>query len=183
MLIGVAFGIGYVLLFRLRDLSRVWLGAAPDMFGGHSELLLGARQLIASLFLSNIFQLTLISLFMFFLLLLLHGLTRRQWLAASIWVLIWILPIIADPGPRMINLLISTLSGLLVLFVMLRSSLLALASGCFVFGPVGISTSDFSAWYGGTSLTLLAVVLALAVYAFHTSLGGQKVFAGKLLEE
>ena len=26
-------------------------------------------------------------------------------------------------------------------------------------------------------------VLALAVFAFYTSLGGQKVFAGKLLEE
>ncbi len=183
MLIGVAFGIGYVLLFRLRDLSRVWLGAAPDMFGVHTELLLGARQLIASLFLSAIFWFILISLFAFFLLLLLRVLTRRQWLAASIWVLIWILPNIANPGPRMINLLISTLCGLLVLFVMLRSSLLALVSGNFVFLPVGLSTSDFSAWYGNTSLTLLAVALALAIYAFHTALGGQKVFAGKLLEE
>ncbi len=183
MLVGVAFGIGYALLFRLRDLGRIWLDAAPDMFGVRSELLLGARQLIASLFLRDVFQLTMLSLTMFFLLLLLRVLTRRQWLTASIWVLIWFLSTFANPGPKMINLLIITLCGLLVLFVMLRSSLLALVSGNFVFLPVGISTSDFSAWYGNTSLSLLAVVLALAVYAFHTSLGGQKVFAGKLLEE
>ena len=44
-------------------------------------------------------------------------------------------------------------------------------------------TSDFSAWYAGTSLVVLLAVLALAGYAFHTSLGGQKLFEGRLLNE
>ena len=44
-------------------------------------------------------------------------------------------------------------------------------------------TTDFSAWYAGSSLAVLLAVLAIAGYAFHTSLGGQKLFAGKLLED
>ena len=44
-------------------------------------------------------------------------------------------------------------------------------------------TLNFSAWYAGTGLVPLIAVLALAGFAFYTSLGGQKMFSGKLLEE
>ncbi|HEX4951616.1 MAG TPA: hypothetical protein VFZ34_33470 [Blastocatellia bacterium] len=44
-------------------------------------------------------------------------------------------------------------------------------------------TTNFSAWYTGTGLFVAGVLLALAGFAFYTSLGGQKVFSGKLLEE
>ncbi len=44
-------------------------------------------------------------------------------------------------------------------------------------------TLDYAVWYAGSSLFAMLMMLALGVYGFHTSLGGQKVFAGKLLEE
>jgi len=44
-------------------------------------------------------------------------------------------------------------------------------------------TLNFAAWYAGSGMTALLAVLALAGYAFYTSLGGQKVFEKKLLEE
>jgi hypothetical protein len=44
-------------------------------------------------------------------------------------------------------------------------------------------TPNFSAWYAGTGMIGPLVVLALAVFAFYTSLGGQKIFEGKLLED
>ena len=44
-------------------------------------------------------------------------------------------------------------------------------------------TINLSASYAGKVSLVIAVILALDIYAFHTSLGGQKVFAGKLLEE
>jgi hypothetical protein len=44
-------------------------------------------------------------------------------------------------------------------------------------------TLNFSVWYAGTGLAPLVALLALAVFAFHTSLGGQKVFQGSLLED
>jgi len=44
-------------------------------------------------------------------------------------------------------------------------------------------TTDFSAWYAGSSFAGLIAVMSLPGYAFHTSLGGQKLFEGKLLNE
>jgi hypothetical protein len=44
-------------------------------------------------------------------------------------------------------------------------------------------TLNFSMWYAGIGLAPLVAVLALAVFAFYTSLGGQKVFQGSLLED
>ncbi len=37
-------------------------------------------------------------------------------------------------------------------------------------------TTQMSAWYSGIGLTGLALLLALTLYAFHTSLGGQPLF-------
>ena len=44
-------------------------------------------------------------------------------------------------------------------------------------------TLNFSAWYAGIGLIGPLAVLVLGGFAFHTSLGGQKVFEGKLLED
>jgi hypothetical protein len=42
---------------------------------------------------------------------------------------------------------------------------------------------DFSRWYAGRPLVLVGFLLALAVYAFHVSLGGKPAFATARLEE
>ena len=44
-------------------------------------------------------------------------------------------------------------------------------------------TLKFSAWYLGIGLIAPLAILALAVWAFYSSLGGQKVFQGSLLED
>jgi len=44
-------------------------------------------------------------------------------------------------------------------------------------------TTQLSAWYSGTGLTGLALLVAFALYAFHTSLGGQPLFGRASLEE
>lgn len=49
-------------------------------------------------------------------------------------------------------------------------------------GPVLITT-NLSARYASNGLLAAGVLLALALYAFHTALDGQKLFSGKLLEE
>ncbi len=43
--------------------------------------------------------------------------------------------------------------------------------------------TDFTAWYSGHMIAAFAGLIALAGWAFHTSLGGQKLFAGNLLDE
>jgi hypothetical protein len=44
-------------------------------------------------------------------------------------------------------------------------------------------TTDLSAWYFGIGLTGLVLLLAFALYAFHTSLGGQPLFGRASLED
>lgn len=44
-------------------------------------------------------------------------------------------------------------------------------------------TSDFSAWYASGTLFVLFTLVAVAIYGFYTSLGGQPMFKGGLLRE
>jgi hypothetical protein len=44
-------------------------------------------------------------------------------------------------------------------------------------------TTDSSAWYAGTSLFLLLVLAALAVYGFRIALAGRPIFSGIRLED
>jgi succinate dehydrogenase/fumarate reductase cytochrome b subunit len=43
-------------------------------------------------------------------------------------------------------------------------------------------TADFSAWYAGISLAITLLILAIAVFAFHSALGGRKLFQEGFLE-
>jgi len=56
------------------------------------------------------------------------------------------------------------------------------ASAVVVQLSTNLVTADFSAWYAGSEIASLAIVLALALWAFRTALGGRKVWKGDLLE-
>jgi hypothetical protein len=43
-------------------------------------------------------------------------------------------------------------------------------------------TSDLSAWYASKGLTVVALILALALWSFRHALGGRKVLTGDFLE-
>jgi hypothetical protein len=44
-------------------------------------------------------------------------------------------------------------------------------------------TSDFSSWYAGGTLFVFVVIMGLAIYGFHTSLAGQKIFETNFLKD
>jgi hypothetical protein len=44
-------------------------------------------------------------------------------------------------------------------------------------------TADFSVWYAGRSIFALTLLVALAIYGARVSLGGQRMFKSRLLEE
>ena len=44
-------------------------------------------------------------------------------------------------------------------------------------------TTQLPAWYVGIGLTGIGLLLALTLYAFHTSLGGRPLFGRAILEE
>jgi hypothetical protein len=185
ILVGVLFGIGWALLSQLENLVRFWRGAAPK-WGSPLDAWLGARYLVAHGLLNTVVFSLLLALFIFFLISLLRVLTRRQWLAVCIFVLINVVVDVSESSNPMISVSFAFLLEALTVVALLRFGLVTLATGIFVTEilvnqlPI---TTDFSAWYAGSSLAMLLFVLAIAGYGFHTSLGGQKVFEGKLLED
>jgi len=111
----------------------------------------------------------------------LRTILRKEWLAATVFVLLY-----AVPG--FLEGLISGAFGLVVsaavTFVFLRFGLLALVFAnyfghCLEF-PL---TTDFSAWYAGTSLFVLLFLSALAIYGFRIALGGRPAFSGARLDD
>ncbi len=47
---------------------------------------------------------------------------------------------------------------------------------------VFLLTTDLSAWYAGTTVAAVAVLLALTAYAFHTAVAGRPLFKAGFLE-
>ena len=75
--------------------------------------------------------------------------------------------------------------SLLAVFVLYRYGLLAIAFALFVshlwvFFPM---TTKLTAWYAIDFAIALAICTALTLYGFYTSLAGQSLFSGKLLED
>ena len=117
-----------------------------------------------------------------FVLFLLRLLARRDWLAVVLYALVCV------PGSFTGNWQVSVRTLLfngLIAVAMTRYGLVA--SAVAIFARVALHnfpvTLNFSVWYAGIGLAPLVAVLALAVFAFYTSLGGQKVFQGSLLED
>ncbi len=180
LLIGLAFGVGagiFDLIHRLADSQQIYGITTPALYS-----LPGIRFLIATN-LDFLRLYTIASLIALFLLFLLRTITRRQWLAAAIFVLI--AGIIGTTGISPLkNGIYFGLLYLLFALVLLRFGFLAFVVITFTQSPLAHPiTLHFSAWYSGSALVIVSAILVLAIYAFRTTLGGQKVFTGKLLEE
>ena len=125
------------------------------------------------------------SFLLLFLLFLLRVLLRRDWIAVALALVLWT----GIQGPTFYSLFPNLLFVALYigasLFVLFRYGLLAYTSyllwaSIFTGFPI---TTNLSAWYSGIGLAGLALLLGLAGYAFHISLGGQPLFARASLED
>ena len=117
--------------------------------------------------------------------LLLRILTRRDWLAigGNILLGIGINVLSFNRSPLFVAVSVGIVFAIHS-FVMFRFGLLAfIAYAISLFGMGLPMAANFNTWYSIYGLIGNGVVLVLAIYGFYTSLGGQKVFAGKLLEE
>ena len=110
---------------------------------------------------------------------------RRESLAFG---MVWLLLATVDVLIGQVHVLMipfAALSAFLAVFVLYRFGLLAAVSAMFfahlwVFYAV---TTELSAWYATDFLIALTICVALAVFGFYTSLAGQPLFGGKLLED
>src|SRR5262245_38410985 len=181
----VLFGILIGIVLNFNRLLFTNIRPYPFAFSPINETLLkglnGARLAAGNLVLLAVWP-VFIALILLFVLFLLRLLARRDWLAVVLFALVLV------PGSYTGNWQVSAMSILasgLIAMAMTRYGLVAVTVAGFSsyalnFFPV---TLNFSAWYAGIGLAPIVAVLALAVFAFYTSLGGQKVFRGSLLED
>jgi serine/threonine protein kinase len=185
VLIGTLFGISTFLMRRVID----YLIGYQDVFVEHGTSvdlvplkynLFGAVTMLA--------QGTIVaSVLLFFWLFLLRVLLRRPWLAVSLASLLLAVPqnmqaFAYRPFFAVPAIILLTACAV---FLCNRFGLVSTTAAMFAYVFLGgfPLTPNFSAWYFGIGLIGPLMVLALGVYGFYTSLGGQPLFTGKLLEE
>jgi Protein kinase domain len=185
VLIGVTFGVLVHLWFVLQQFAEGWFGKLAPMPGTNAlDPLLGARGELGQLL--NIIPPDIaVPLAAFFLFFLLRLFLRREWLAASAFVLVFVL-VYALPGQYLaVDAVFTAILYAGWIVVLTRFGLLPLVVHMISADVLAQSllTSNLSAWYAVPTFMGAAFVLALAIYGFKTSLGGQAIFSGAALDE
>jgi hypothetical protein len=123
------------------------------------------------------------SLFLIFLFFLLRVLLRRQWIALAVFVLL-LSGSEASSGHPVIGALYGVLAFLPFAACIVYYGVLPIALAAFVQSILQyfLLTTDLSAWYAGTTVAAVAIVLALTAYAFHTAVAGRALFKAGFLE-
>jgi serine/threonine-protein kinase len=185
LLIGAVVGAGIILCnFYLAALIPRWLGYPPrePWFDFPATRLLGFRSFAHGLTF-QIYGGLLQPFILLFLLFLFYLVLRNERLAAGVlWGLAALALSLTNELP---GVPFAAMGALLAVGVLYRYGLLAYVSATFfihlnIFYPI---TSELSAWYAGDFLLALIVSLSLAVYGFYTSLGGEPLFGGRLLDD
>jgi serine/threonine-protein kinase len=182
ILIGGVCGLSIWALGFSPQLILKWLGKPydinifiPPTYGMRSMIDLFAADLAASLVMPM--SLLLLSL-------LLSIVLRKRWLAA---VVVWLL-LTAGIGlttTTLVAFICSAIAFALLVMVTMRYGLLT-AYFCVLFVNVIAdhpTTTNVSAWYFGSTIFAVTICVGLILYGFYTSLAGQSLFRGKLLNE
>ena len=187
ILVGGLLGFGHTLSIYSMTIVPVWLGLNTPGFIEEVPPAHGTQTALAIL-LENFLPITLvIALGFLFLILLFYVLLKRQWLAAcALWLLIFAVGSLAfafnAPWHTWIGMAMIATGCVVTTF---RFGLLAMASFQLFFflsfhTPL---TPNLSAWYAGPTVFAMAIMLGLSAYGCYTSLAGQPLFRGGVLED
>ena len=186
ILIGSVFGVAIVVVNYLAYLAFGFFTSFEPTVAGNLSSLLGLRESVGQFFNLPATFSVFLGLFYLFLLLLLYLLCgRKEWLSS---VVAWLLPTVLWGLPArnpMLGLLFGGLIYALVLVVTTRFGLLALIASQFftlLFATYPM-TWDFSVWYASSTIFALCAGVAVVLYGFYISLGGQPVFERGLLRD
>ena len=177
VLIGCAAGTAAGCLGRLQILAPSWFGyPESELVTPLIEALSGAAPFVSRLGTLIAFG-VLNALAPLFLLFVLRILLRNQWAAAAVLTVILTTPTALQIEAPWIGAPIAFTATALGLFVLMRYG--AIAS--FVLGLVTDlsftfpSTFQTSAWYAGAGYAGVAIIAAVSLFAFQTSLGGRRL--------
>jgi hypothetical protein len=170
-LFGVILGVIWMLVFQLRYIPMMHMGAAPGT--SNVDYLMGGRYALG-LWVFQIPNSILGTLQFFFLLMGLKVLLRKDWLATIVFVAIFAIPRAMTSHYAAIEIPAQILVYAIAALIVYRFGLVPLAVAIFTINMLGNIpfTADFSAWYMSTSILALLSVLALAGWGFYHSLGG-----------
>jgi serine/threonine-protein kinase len=175
ILLGVALGVGWILVFDIRYIPMMHMGAAPGM--GSTDVLMGGRVALGGWL--REWPQSIQSTLVFFLLLLgLKVLLRKEWIAAIAFVAIFAVPRGLSSSYMSIELPAQILVYGIALLIVLRFGLIPLACAIFTIDMlINVPFSaDISAWYMPTSIAALLSVVAIAGWGFYHSLGGEPLW-------
>jgi serine/threonine-protein kinase len=180
VLIGLLVGLGYDLMFAASHAIQMRMGEKPGT-AAKLDNLLGISHAL-----SNVVDRILVgldaSLLFFLLFFLLRVLLRKEWLAGAGFVVLFLIPRAFSADYPQVELPAMAIVYAVIVFMLVRSGLLALVVTIFVTDLVGelVFTTNFSAWYGAGSLLFVVVVAGIAIFAFRKSLGGHRISAALL---
>jgi predicted Ser/Thr protein kinase len=179
VLFGVILGVVWILIIQMRVALVVRYGAAPGFYS--LDYLMGGRRALGAwlIHIPGAIQGTLL---FFFLLFVLRVLLRKEWLAAMVFVALWVALKTLGSDYPWIDGFAWTLLYAVAAIVAFRFGFVALAVSLFVTDTLlnVPLTLDFSYWYASNTLLPLLSVAALAVWGFYNSLAGQKLWKAEL---
>jgi hypothetical protein len=175
ILLGVALGVIWILVFQIRYIPIMHMGGVPAM--GATDFMVGARMSLGAWLRQwpQSIQTTLVFFLVFF------GLKvflRKEWIAAIIFIAIFAVPQGLNSSYKTIEVPAMVLIYAIALLIVIRFGLVPLAIAIFTINMMANIpfSSDFSSWYMPTSIVALLSVLIIAGWGFYHSLGGQPIW-------
>lgn len=180
VLIGAGLGVIWTFVGRVSDL----VGSSfnnPEPTWTDESLLLGVREALGTWLARGPHHIR-DGLLFFALLFLLRLLLRNQWLAAAAFVALLTLPISLHGHDAAVNTFVGLIINALAALVVLRFGLLALTAAFCMAGLIGSPLSlHTDAWYFGNITLLFGSAIALASWAFYTSMGARRLWKYDLM--
>jgi hypothetical protein len=108
---------------------------------------------------------------------------QRRWLAAVIFVLVMTLVLMPSYGrPSLMTTARMVIWHALLAFTLIRFGVLATVASLYTAFMIEALplTTNWSAWYAPAAVFGIAILVALALYGFVTTLSGRRLWTGKL---
>ena len=175
ILFGVVLGVFWILIFQIRYIPMMRMGAAPALFS--TDALMGGRTALGA-WLYQWPQSIQTTLVFFFMLFGLKVLVRKEWIAAIVLVAIFALPRGLSSTFWAVEIPAQILVYAIAVVIVLRFGFVPLACAIFTINLMANVpfSADLSAWYMPTSIAALLSVVALAGWGFYHSLGGEPIW-------
>jgi len=175
ILLGVALGVVWILVFQIRYIPIMHMGASPGI--GSTDALMGGRVALGA-WLRQWPQSIQTTLVFFLVLLALKVLLRKEWIAALVFIAIFAVPRGLSSSYMKIELPAEIIVYAIAVLIVIRFGLVPLACAIFTIDMTsGIPFSaDLSTWYMTTSILAFMSVLVLAGWGFYHSLGGRPLW-------